>query len=554
MTTTMTTTHSSYENNNPFLLPEMLHLLYPLLSTEDLLKAITICKYWNIFFIPRIWQTLNVGANHRGRAHIHTLDHLDGLEKNIHFVRHLDIAIKGSSTIPRVSGSEAEQAEERLKVILVQCRGLTQLNTDSVYEELFEVLANNRGSIVSFKLNSAADDQDMLRLWHVLGDDTDARCMGNLKHLALKRIEIPGDGGDPAHHLAFVKLCRRLETLDCYGCPMRNWTAPVLPIHTEGENENNGDDTHRMPWALKQVKLTNVLDMISVDVPFLKRCTCLEQLTWSSLLDQRLHPDFLQFLIQSRLKFLSVNGLFLPDESLARLIEHLPSTIAELRFNTRGQSVNMGPRSVAAAAAVTSPSLSLISIAPGTSKLTSAVTQQLLSSCNSIVRLDDALTVDAVDLLTAPWVMSRLVKLELTINNVAGLRTASSNHTGSGSNQNGRFDRTIYGQLSKLVSLEDLVLIETSSIGTKNSWIKFTLSHGMGELGTLVHLRRLDIGRLQGLKMGADEGRWICQHWPALENLVVVPQKDVIPYKRLISYLRRNRPGLKIDGDYEETL
>ncbi|KAI8346679.1 hypothetical protein B0O80DRAFT_503318 [Mortierella sp. GBAus27b] len=554
MTKTMTTTHSSYENSNPFLLPEMLHLLYPLLSTEDLLKVITICKYWNSFFIPRIWQTLNVGANHRGRAHIHTLDHLDGLEKHIHFVRHLDIAIKGSSTIRRVSGSEAEQAEERLKVILVQCRGLTQLSTDSVYEELFEVLANNRGSIASFKLNSAADDQDMLRLWRVLGDDTNAHCMGNLRHLALKRVEIPGDGGDPAPHLAFVKLCRRLETLDCYSCSMRNWTAPVLPIHNEGENE---EGTQQMPWAIKQVKFTNVLHMISVDVLFLKRCICLERLIWSTLLDQRPHRDFLQFLIESRLKSLSVNGLSLPDESLARLIEHLPSTITELRFNTRGRSVDMGPRSVAAAAAVTSPSLSLVSIAPGPSKLTSAVTQQLLSSCGNIVRLDDTLSVDAVDLLTAPWVMSRLVKLELTINGVAGLRTASSSHTGSGSSQNVGFDDIIYEQLSRLVSLEDLALIETPSAGisgTKNSWIKFSLSHGMGELETLVHLRRLDIGRLQGLKMGADEGRWICKHWPALENLVVLPQKDFISYEHLISYLQRNRPGLKIDGEHEETL
>ncbi|KAI8346688.1 hypothetical protein B0O80DRAFT_517513 [Mortierella sp. GBAus27b] len=433
-----------------------------------------VCKYWNSFFIPRIWQTLNVGANHRGRAHIHTLDHLDGLEKHIRFVRHLDIAIKGSSTISRASDSEAKEAEERLKVILVQCRGLTQLATDSVYEGLFEVLANNRGSISSFKLNSAADDQDMLRLWRVLGDDTNAHCMGNLRHLALKRVEIPGDGGAPAPHLAFVKLCRRLETLDCYSCSMRNWTAPVLPIHNEGENE---EGTQQMPWAIKQVKFTNVLHMISVDVLFLKRCTCLEQLTWSTLLDQRLHPDFLQFLIESRLKFLSVNGLSLPDESLARLIEHLPSTTTELRFNTRGRSVNMGPRSVAAAAAVTSPSLSLVSIVPGASKLTSAVTQQLLSSCGNIVRLDDTLSVDAVDLLKAPWVMSRLVKLELTINGVAGLRTASSTHTGSGSSQNGRFDEVIYEQLSKLVSLEDLLLIETPSAGISGTRIRGSSFH-----------------------------------------------------------------------------
>jgi hypothetical protein len=233
-------------------------------------------------------------------------------------------------------------------------------------------------------------------------------------------------------------------------------------------------------------------------------------------------------------------------------MENLPSTFAMLRLNTRGQSVNMGPLSVAAAAAVASPSLSLVSFVPGPSKLTSAATQQLLSSCAKIVRFDDTLSVDAVDLLAAPWVMSRLVKLELTIRNVAGLRAASSIRTHSDSSQNDGFDRIIYERLSRLVSLEDLILIETPSTddsGTKTSWIKFSLSHGMEELETLVHLRFLDISQLQGVKMGADEGRWICDHWPVLEYLVVHPQKHLTSYNRMVDYLINNRPTLYINGE-----
>jgi hypothetical protein len=191
---------------------------------------------------------------------------LDGLEKNIQHVRSLDIAImKGPSTTSKAKDPEAEEADERLKAIVVRCRELTHLNTNSVYEELFEMLANNRRTVVSFELGSAASVQYMLRLWNVLSDDTDAHCMGNLRYLALKRVEIPGDGGDPVPHLAFVKLCRHLETLDCYSCPMRNWTTPVSPIH-------NDDDTQQVQWALKQVKLDNVLDMIPVSAAFLKRC------------------------------------------------------------------------------------------------------------------------------------------------------------------------------------------------------------------------------------------------------------------------------------------
>ncbi|KAI8351611.1 hypothetical protein B0O80DRAFT_488444 [Mortierella sp. GBAus27b] len=462
---------------------------------------------------------------------------MDNLEHHIQFVRSLEIAMKGSSTVRRVKSSEDEKAEERLKAILVQCRELTRLKTDSVFEELFEVLANNRGTIVSFKLRSAPDLQYMPRLWHILGDDTDSHCMRNLSHLALTRVHLPGDGGDPVLHLAFVKLCRRLETLECYNCPMKDWAAPVSPIHNE-------DDPQQMPWALKRVRLMKVLDMMSVNTFFLKRCTSLEELFWSSCLHQDLDEDFLQFLAQSRLEFLSVDGLKLPDEFLTRLIEHLPPTIAKLRLNTQSQIVNMGPRFVAAAAAITSPSLSIISIIPSVSKLTSAPTQQLLSSCANIVRFDDSLSVDAVDLSTAPWVMSRLVALNLTIKDVASLRTVPSTHPGSGSSQSGGFDRMIYEQLSRLVSLEELVLTE---ITEETSWISFSLSHGMGVLAALAHLRRLDISGLQGLRMGATEGQWICGHWPALEYLVVRPGKESLSHLRMMSCLRKNHPELKFN-------
>jgi hypothetical protein len=225
-------------------------------------------------------------------------------------------------------------------------------------------------------------------------------------------------------------------------------------------------------------------------------------------------------------------------------MEHLPPTITKLRLNTQSQGVNMGPLFVAAAAGVASPSLSLVSKFPGASTLTSASTQQLLSSCANIIRFDDTLSVDARDLLTAPWVMSRLVKLELTIKGVASLITASSSHAGSGSSQNGH-DRIIYEQLSRLESLEDLILLETPSIET--SWITFSLWHGMGELATLVHLRCLDIGRLQGLKMGLVEGLWMCNHWPALEHFVICPQKNAISQTHMTSCLRHNRSELKVD-------
>jgi hypothetical protein len=210
----------------------------------------------------------------------------------------------------------------------------------------------------------------------------------------------------------------------------------------------------------------------------------------------------------------------------------------------------MGPLFVAAAAAVSSRGLSLRSLRPCESDLSSTLVQRLLSTCVDFVYFDDGLSVDAVDLLSAPWVMSRLVKLKLTINDVANLRTTmNSTHGGSGSDG---LERVIYEQLSRLVSLEDLTLGEglTPDLPPgidEGSWIDFSLRQGMGELATLKRLRHLDISRLGGLKMGADEGKWICDHWPVLGHLVVCSfHEEITSHDYLVTYLNENRPRLRI--------
>ncbi|KAI8351648.1 hypothetical protein B0O80DRAFT_427850 [Mortierella sp. GBAus27b] len=288
-------------------LPEMLLLLGSFLLTKDILQGILVCKYWNSVLATKIWHTVRVGAKHQDRAHFHRLDQLDKLEHHIQLVRSLNIAMKDSSTILAAKDPEAKKAEERLKDIVVQCRGLIQLNTNSFYEGLLKVLVNCRETLVSFDLSSAVNDQRMLsRLWHVLSDDT--LRMRNLRHLTLKCVKIHGNGSDPTLHLAFVKICQRLETLECTRCRMEDWTPPLLPIHEEGKNE----DTQRMRCTLKKVKLLEVMDKMSTDILFLKQSTSLEELTWSSCFEQPLDQEFRQFLAESHLKSLKVAGLQLP--------------------------------------------------------------------------------------------------------------------------------------------------------------------------------------------------------------------------------------------------
>ncbi|KAG0221337.1 hypothetical protein BGX31_009987 [Mortierella sp. GBA43] len=452
----------------------------------------------------------------------------------------------------KIKYPHAKYAEqERLKSILVQCRGLVHLNMNSIDENLFQVLRNNRETMVSFNFYSTSKDQYMMHLfWDVLSGATDSNSMANLRHLTLTGIKINSDRCHPGLHLAFVKLCQRLESLECIRCRTRDWNE----LRSPRKDDDEVAKTLRLPWTIRELKLVEVVTYVSFHKNLLKRCTSLERLTCTCQYYQLLDPVFLQFLVKSSLKYVEVGGLILPDEALAKLVENLPSTMTTLCFNPQDPKVTMGPRFVAALAAISFP-LSIRSLRPRPLKLSSTLIQQLLSTCANIVHLDDSLFVNAVDLLSAPWVMSRLVKLRLTIKDVANVRTApGAIHTNSGNSRHDGLDGIVYQQLSKLVSLEDLSLAEgwnsDSSSLDKGPWIEFSLRHGMGKLETLERLRRLDISRLQGLRMGADEGRWIRGHWPALEQLVVRSLHNHRPtHDYLMNYLHENLPRLTITED-----
>jgi hypothetical protein len=150
----------------------------------------------------------------------------------------------------------------------------------------------------------------------------------------------------------------------------------------------------------------------------------------------------------------------------------------------------------------------------------------------------------ATELVTAPWIASRLVQLDLLITGVDKLdRCVYSTRTWGGGQS------IIYEQLSRLVSLEDLSLAEgvDDTDPLDGPRIDFSLRHGMGKLVTLERLRLLDIRKLEGLKMGLEEGAWICDHWPALERLIVHNfEQDNTIHDNVMTYLHENRPKLWI--------
>ncbi|KAI8359047.1 hypothetical protein B0O80DRAFT_260388 [Mortierella sp. GBAus27b] len=370
--------------------------------------------------------------------------------------------------------------------------------------------------------------------------------MKHLRHLKLEWITIQVWDGHSTLRSAFTKLCERLETLELGYSTLTNW-----PISMSGvpQDKGNGDSSLPMFWNMRKVTFDWLEGDLVPYVRFLSQCPLLEHLTWSfGAYQEKLTSGFLWYLAQSRLKFLEIRGIFLFDEFLAQVIGHLPSTFTTLAIPSSAWIVHMN--SATAAAALTLPSLSLLSTSDAPLELFSDIIQQLFSSCTCLVRLDvRPCTMMAKDIAAAPWIASRLVQLDLLILGVEELDTCVDSTCTCGDGTCGDGQSIIYEQLSRLVSLEDLSLAESVNRYTPfdGPRINFSLRHGMGKLVTLERLRRLDIRKLEGLKMGLEEGAWICDHWPSLQHLIVhhFEQGNTI-HDNLMTYLHENRPKLWI--------
>ncbi|KAI8359045.1 hypothetical protein B0O80DRAFT_424031 [Mortierella sp. GBAus27b] len=437
--------------------------------------------------------------------------------------------------------------------MLTGCQGLTELSTSVLYEDLFMMLDKNRETITRFGWLSNVYEKDIQdqhatqRLWDVLSDNTDTGGMKHLRHLKLEWITIQVWDGHSTLRSAFTKLCERLETLELGYSTLTNW-----PISMSGvpQDKGNGDSSLPMFWNLRRVAFNAALGNVAHYERFLSQCPLLEHLTCSlRAYRKKWTPGFLRYLAQSRLKFLEIRGRFLSDKMLAQVIRRLPSTFTTLAIPPSDWIVEM--RSVAATAALTLPSLSLVSTCDAPLKLSCDIVQRLFSSCTCLARLDvRPCIMMAKDLAAAPWIVSRLVKLDLLIFSVEKLDTCvDPTCTCGGDGACGGRQSIIYEQLSRLVSLEDLSLAE----GVKGyalvdgPRIDFSLRHGMGKLVTLERLRRLDIRKLEGLKMGLEEGAWIRDHWPALDRLKLGHfHCDLSIHDMVMAYLHENRPRLWI--------
>ncbi|KAG0307457.1 hypothetical protein BGZ98_000247 [Dissophora globulifera] len=182
-------------------------------------------------------------------------------------------------------------------------------------------------------------------------------------------------------------------------------------------------------------------------------------------------------------------------------------------------------------------------------ELSSLSVQRLLTNCPNL----ESFSANRLDLAEAilpePWVCVRLRRLALYFDlgriedswtPGSALKRAMQSGTETNQKQSSEeqgFDhddlqrrRIIYSHLARLQRLEvmnltrafrprDLVQrVRAPAYFECPPTLRFQLEEGLGELATLVNLRRLTFPN--GVKhIGIGEARWMVQHWPALEHL-----------------------------------
>ncbi|KAI8600159.1 hypothetical protein EDD21DRAFT_405462 [Dissophora ornata] len=421
------------------------------------------------------------------------------------------------------------------------------LKSQTLSDEIVTLLEHNRNTIQSIVYHS--NYLNVLRqqpIWDILGS------MTRLRHLELQYVmkDILHRGQNPSQGEAFAKICERLETMHLISCTLGDW-----PELEQGGRQGRFS-------KMKQLEFTSVNDA-SAQLQMISQCPVLEDLTWcpqptssSSFPTQ----DFVHYLYLTRstscLKRLNLEGCEIPESDAAAIIAQLPASCNHLTFHCSHFGLLSITALAAAAPQQSDFSLTLIQGIP------SHLTHGLLSSCPNLQYLLPPCRVIATDLLAAPWVASRLVKLELRLSFVADLPPELGHSV-------------IYEQLSRLVSLQELCLdeviphAETTDMDLKFLFsarapppgsiekvepeieipgsLDFSLENGMGVLESLSQLRRLDLRSLQVLRMGQPEALWMDTHWPALTSLSVRGfNHDSRQQRKVLDFLSKTRPELDI--------
>jgi len=95
----------------------------------------------------------------------------------------------------------------------------------------------------------------------------------------------------------------------------------------------------------------------------------------------------------------------------------------------------------------------------------------------------------------------------------------------------------LYGQLSRLTRLTVLDLSGTGSVDQITRGIPWTLAAGLDQLSTLTALETLHVTDWEQ-EMGYAEAEWMVRHWPRLDNIYNLRNRDLGPWTKFLKFLK----------------
>ncbi|KAG0039456.1 hypothetical protein BGZ82_008194 [Podila clonocystis] len=201
---------------------------------------------------------------------------------------------------------------------------------------------------------------------------------------------------------------------------------------------------------------------------------------------------------------------------------------------------------------------------PYSTGLTSSHILKVLTTCRNLVEFkgsEDYLVGQQLLLDPQPWVCTHLERLRVRF----GLSTllAGTGYPGvqldyalgvsdQGDHAGALFSKeemmqqeiqALYGQLSRLTRLTVLDLSGTGSVDQITRGIPWTLAAGLNQLSTLTNLETLHVTDWER-EMGYLEAEWMVRHWPRLDNLYNLRNRDLEPWSKFLRFFKEAKQSL----------
>jgi len=473
--------HLPMLKNIPFDLPELCGPISKHLNTGDLVRCVLVCRTWNTYFSPWLWNTifLNYGRHRDPGIEVTT--------KNRRYIKNLGF-----------NG-----------IVNKAFAALTYPNVSSLY------LGHNRN--ISTDPLSAAGCLVSLKLEHVRVQKPRAfwaavSKLPGIRQLQLKGLYLEHEALEP-----FWNVCTQLENLQVLQGSMdaslaksrdfRRMTSLAI-LNVACIQPKDASEWFMKCPNLKELWIRPVLGAPGGTVPFPSTASLPNSGAWPLL------------------EVLRLDDRPITDDDLSKLISNMSrkprvirvggSDFAKLSFETLRPLFG---------------GLQRLDLPNVIKTRNSARMVHTILCYNPQLQVLNACRIKAIDLLQEhePWVCGRSLRLlkihfEFPMND---------------DDDKADFQRPIFKRLATLRALEELDVTGRYRLENKSDEdaLDFRLKSGLGELATLKYLRSVSFERTRQ-QLEDEDVAWIAKHWQGLRTLRGLWNEDPTTLRRLQGILR----------------